>query len=175
MFTVFTYIAPILRDATHASFGFVTAMLVTYGLGLTVGNWAGGKFADRHVDRTLVVTLASLSAILIAFALTMSHAVPTAVLVFAWGVASFALVPPLQVRVMAAAADAPNLASSVNIGAFNLGNAFGAALGGGVIAAGWGYPAVALAGAATSAIGLVAVVLAAKRHAPHAYRASSAV
>jgi DHA1 family inner membrane transport protein len=88
------------------------------------------------------------------------------VLVFLWGVASFALVPPLQVRVMTAAADAPNLASSVNIGAFNLGNAFGAALGGGVIAAGLGYPAVALAGAATSALGLIAVLLAGRRPAP---------
>jgi MFS transporter, DHA1 family, inner membrane transport protein len=163
LFTVFTYIAPILREATHASLGFVTAMLVTFGLGLTVGNWVGGKFADRSVDRTLIVTLASLSAILIAIALSMSNAASTTILVFAWGVASFALVPPLQVRVMTAAADAPNLASSVNIGAFNLGNAFGAALGGGVIAAGWGYPAVALAGAATSAIGLSAVVLAAWR------------
>jgi len=107
--------------------------------------------------------------------LTMSHAAPTAILVFAWGVASFALVSPLQVRVMAAAADAPNLASSVNIGAFNLGNAFGAALGGGVIAAGWGYPAVALAGAVTSAIGLVAVMLAAKRHSLPARRPCSAI
>jgi DHA1 family inner membrane transport protein len=160
MFTVFTYIAPILREATHASLGFVTAMLVTYGLGLTVGNWLGGRFADRSVDRTLIVTLASLSAILIAFAALMPHAGPSAVLIFAWGVASFALVPPLQVRVMTAAADAPNLASAVNIGAFNLGNAFGAALGGGVIAAGLGYPAVALAGAMTSATGLVALLFA---------------
>ena len=159
MFTVFTYVAPILREETGASLGFVTAMLVTYGLGLTVGNWLGGKFADRSVDRTLIVTLASLSAILIAFAALMQHAVPTAVLVFLWGVASFALVPPLQVRVMAAAADAPNLASSVNIGAFNLGNAIGAALGGAVIAAQLGYPAVALAGAATSALGLVTVLI----------------
>ncbi|TCM20773.1 DHA1 family inner membrane transport protein [Novosphingobium sp. PhB165] len=163
MFTVFTYVVPILREATHASLGFVTAMLVTYGLGLTVGNWLGGRFADRSVDRTLMVTLASLAAILVAFALLMPFAAPTAVLVFLWGVASFALVPPLQVRVMTAAADAPNLASSVNIGAFNLGNAIGAALGGGVIAAGLGYPAVALAGAATSFIGLVAVVLTVRR------------
>jgi DHA1 family inner membrane transport protein len=163
MFTVFTYIAPILREVTHASLGFVTAMLATYGAGLTVGNWLGGKFADRSVDRTLIVALASLTAILAAFAMLMPHAGPTAVLVFLWGVASFALVPPLQVRVMTAAADAPNLASSVNIGAFNLGNAFGAALGGGVIAAGLGYPAVALAGAVTSALGLVAVLLARRR------------
>jgi len=158
MFTVFTYIAPILREATHASLGFVTAMLVTYGVGLTVGNWLGGRFADRSVDRTLIVTLAALAAILIAFALLMPFGAPTAILVFLWGVASFALVPPLQVRVMTAAADAPNLASAVNIGAFNLGNAIGAALGSGVIAAGLGYPAVALAGAATSAVGLAAVV-----------------
>lgn len=160
MFTVFTYIAPILREATHATLGFVTAMLVTYGIGLTVGNWLGGRFADRSVDRTLIVTLASLAAVLIAFALLMPFAAPTAILVFLWGVASFALVPPLQVRVMTAAADAPNLASAVNIGAFNLGNAIGAALGGGVIAAGLGYPAVALAGAATSIIGLGAVIAA---------------
>jgi len=160
MFTVFTYIAPILREATHASLGFVTAMLVTYGVGMTVGNWLGGRFADRSVDRTLIVTLGGLTAILIAFALLMPFIAPTPIIIFLWGVASFALVPPLQVRVMSAAVDAPNLASSVNIGAFNLGNAIGAALGGAVIASGLGYPAVALAGAATSAIGLVAVLIA---------------
>lgn len=162
MFTVFTYIVPILREQTHASLGFVTVMLVVYGLGLTVGNWLGGKFADRSVDRTLIVTLASLSAVLVAFAMLMDHAGASAVLIFAWGIASFALVPPLQVRVIGAAADAPNLASAVNIGAFNLGNALGAALGGGVIAGGLGYPAVALAGAATSAAGLIAVILTAR-------------
>lgn len=159
MFTVFTYIAPILRTGTHASLGFVTTMLVTFGLGLTVGNWLGGRFADLSVDRTLIVTLAALALILVAFAFLMPFAAPTAILVFLWGVASFALVPPLQVRVMTAAADAPNLASSVNIGAFNLGNAIGAALGGGVIAAGLGYPAVAIAGAAAAALGLGATLL----------------
>ncbi len=163
MFTVFTYIAPILQQETRASIGFVTAMLATYGLGLTVGNWLGGRFADRSVDRTLIVSLASLMALLVAFAVAMPFAAPSAVLVFLWGVASFALVPPLQMRVMAAASDAPNLASSVNIGAFNLGNAIGAALGGAVIGGGLGYPAVALAGAAAAASGLVLVLLTARR------------
>lgn len=165
MFTVFTYIAPILREATQGSSAFVTAMLFTYGLGLTIGNWLGGRFADKSVERTLVVTLAALSAVLIAFAMLMGHAAASAVLIFVWGIASFALVPPLQVKVMSAALDAPNLASAVNIGAFNLGNALGAALGGGVIAAGWGYPMVALAGAATSALGLLAVLLTRQRDA----------
>jgi DHA1 family inner membrane transport protein len=155
MFTVFTYIAPILKEQTHASLGFVTAMLVTYGLGLTLGNWLGGRFADRSVDRTLIVTLAALAVLLVAFAVLMPFAAPSAVVIFLWGVASFALVPPLQVRVMTAAADAPNLASAVNIGAFNLGNAIGAALGGAVIAGGLGLPAVSLAGAAAAGAGLV--------------------
>jgi DHA1 family inner membrane transport protein len=157
MFTVFTYIAPILRAETGASTGFVTSMLVTYGVGLTVGNWLGGKFADRSVDRTLIVTLAGLSLVLVAWAFLMPFKVPTIGLIFVWGVASFALVPPLQVRVMNAASDAPNLASAVNIGAFNLGNAIGAALGGGVIAAGLGYPAVSLAGAVMAVLGLAAM------------------
>ena len=166
MFTVFTYIAPILREQTHASLGFVTAMLVTYGLGLTLGNWLGGRFADRSVDRTLIVTLASLSAILVAFAFTMPFAVPTSILVFLWGIASFALVPPLQVRVMAAAGDAPNLASAMNIGAFNLGNAIGAAVGGAVIAGGMGYPAVSIAGAVAAGLGLVLVLILTRKRAP---------
>ena len=163
MFTVFTYIVPILESETHASLGFITAMLVTYGLGLTVGNWLGGRFADRSVDRTLVVTLIGLAAVIAAFALLMQNAVASAVLIFLWGIASFALVPPLQVRVMSAAAEAPNLASSVNIGAFNLGNAIGAALGGAVIGAGLGYPAVALAGAGASAAGLVILLMMIRR------------
>lgn len=163
MFTVFTYITPILREQTGASLGFVTAMLVLYGLGLTVGNWVGGKFADRSVDRTLIVTLAGLSLVLLTFAVAMPLASVSAVLIFLWGIASFALVPPLQVRVMDAAREAPNLASAVNIGAFNLGNAIGAALGGAVIAGGLGYPAVALAGAGASALGLLMIVLMSRR------------
>jgi DHA1 family inner membrane transport protein len=93
----------------------------------------------------------------------MPFAVPTSVLVFLWGVASFALVPPLQVRVMAAAGDAPNLASSVNIGAFNLGNAIGAAVGGAVIAGGLGYPAVSIAGAIAAGLGLLLALVLTRR------------
>ncbi|QAT86443.1 inner membrane transport protein ydhP [Corallococcus coralloides] len=165
MFTVFTYIAPILKEQTRASAGFVTAMLVTYGLGLTIGNWLGGRFADRSVDRTLIVTLAGLATLLVVFAGIMPWQVPAAGVIFLWGVASFALVPPLQMRVMTVASDAPNLASAMNIGAFNLGNATGAALGGAVIGLDLGYPAVALAGAAMAGAGLILVLLLVRREA----------
>jgi DHA1 family inner membrane transport protein len=157
MFTVFTYITPILRGQTGGSIGFVTAMLLLIGIGLSVGNWLGGRFADRSVDRTLMIALAALVPILVAFAALMPFKAPTVILLILWSAASFAVVPPLQVRVMQNAQDAPNLAAAVNVGAFNLGNAIGAAMGGGVLAAGLGYPTVALAGAAAAASGLIAM------------------
>lgn len=63
-----------------------------------------------------------------------------------WGAATFAVVPPLQMRVMRVASEAPGLSSSVNIGAFNLGNALGAAAGGAVVSAGLGYSFVPVMG-----------------------------
>ncbi|TDR37834.1 DHA1 family inner membrane transport protein [Tahibacter aquaticus] len=158
MFTVFTYFAPILLQQTQASTGFVAAMLVVYGLGLTAGNWLGGRYGDRSIDGTLIVTLAGTVLLLLLFSVGMRWPVPAALLIFLWGVTSFAVVPPLQMRVMAAAADAPNLASAMNIGAFNLGNAVGAVVGGVVIGTGLGFPAVALAGAAMAACGLALVL-----------------
>lgn len=158
MFTVFTYIAPILSSETQASTAFITAMLVLYGIGLTLGNVWGGKAADRSVDRTLIVSLSALILVLLAFTVLMRWPVPAAVAILIWGIASFAIVPPLQMRVMEAAKAAPNLASAVNIGAFNLGNAIGAALGGAVINAGLGYPAISLAGAAMAGLGLLMVL-----------------
>lgn len=163
MFTVFTYIAPIVRDQTHGSSSFLTAILVLYGIGLTLGNWLGGRYADRSIDSTLIVGLAALSALLLLFAVTMNWPVPAAISILAWGVATFALVPPLQMQVLTAAADSPSLTSSMNIGAFNLGNALGAATGGAVVALNLGYPAVSIAGALLSACGLV-VVLATRGH-----------
>src|SRR3546814_6807082 len=85
MFTVFTYIAPILTEATGAGTLFVTAILVIYGLGLTAGNWLGGVFADRSIDRTLIVSLAGLAAMLLLFAMTMYSPLAAAVTIFLWG------------------------------------------------------------------------------------------
>lgn len=158
MFTVFTYIAPILASETHGSTAFITAMLVLFGVGLTLGNLWGGKAADKSIDRTLIASLSLLILVLLAFTVLMRWPLPAAAAILLWGIASFALVPPLQMRVMDAAKDAPNLASAVNIGAFNLGNALGAALGGAVISAGLGYPAISLAGAGMAALGLLMVL-----------------
>ena len=159
MFTVFTYISPILREQAQASTAFVTGMLVLFGIGMTAGNVWAGRAADRAPERTLLFSLALLTLTLLAFAKLMQWPLPAAVAILVWGFASFAIVPPLQMRVMEAAASAPNLASAMNIGAFNLGNAIGAALGGAVISRGLGYPAVALAGAAMAGAALITVLL----------------
>ncbi|MFK3891448.1 MFS transporter [Sphingomonas sp. NPDC079357] len=166
VFTVFTYIVPILRDVTHGSTGYVTAMLMLFGVGATIGNGIGGRLADRSVDRALMTMLAIMALTLLAFTVLMQWPVTAAIAILIWGIASFAIVPPLQMRVMDAASDAPNLASAMNIGAFNLGNAIGAALGGGVIGAGLGLPTVSLAGAAMAAVALA--MLLAFRHRPNA-------
>ncbi|BCI69841.1 major Facilitator Superfamily protein [Sphingomonas sp. S17] len=155
VFTVFTYIVPILRDVTHGSTGYVTAMLMLFGVGATIGNGVGGRLADRSVDRALMTMLAIMALTLLAFTVLMQWPMTAAITILIWGIASFAIVPPLQMRVMDAASDAPNLASAMNIGAFNLGNAIGAALGGGVIGAGLGLPVVSLAGAAMAAAALI--------------------
>ena len=162
VFTVFTYIVPILRNVTHGSTGYVTAMLMLFGVGATIGNGLGGRLADRSVERTLMTMLTIMALTLLAFTVLMQWPATAAIAILIWGIASFAIVPPLQMRVMDAASDAPNLASAMNIGAFNLGNAIGAALGGGVIGAGLGLPAVSLAGATMAAVAL-AMLLAFRR------------
>lgn len=163
VFTVFTYIVPILRDVTHGSTGYITAMLMLFGIGATIGNGLGGRLADRSVERTLMTMLTIMALTLLGFTVLMQWPVTAAIAILIWGIASFAIVPPLQMRVMDAASDAPNLASAMNIGAFNLGNAIGAALGGGVISAGLGLPAVSLAGAAMAALALVTLLVSRRR------------
>ncbi|RUR57560.1 MFS transporter [Vreelandella populi] len=159
MFTVFSYIAPILQDETRVGTLFITCMLVLYGAGLAVGNMLSGRFADRNLTGTLVVSMLGTAILLTLFAVTMQNVLIVPPLIFLWGITSFAVVPPLQALVVSEARDAPNLASSMNIAAFNFGNATGAALGGVVIHQGLGLPSVALAGAATALAGLVLVLM----------------
>jgi DHA1 family inner membrane transport protein len=159
MFSVYTYIAPVLTNITHASAGFITAMLVVIGIGFTIGNAIGGKLADRSLDGSLIAFLIALAVIMVALPMLAGSHVGATIAMLLWGAAAFAVVPPVQMRVMQAAHEAPGLASSVNIGAFNLGNALGAAAGGAVISAGLGYVAVSMMGAVFAAAGLGLVLL----------------
>lgn len=159
MFALYTYVAPILAEITHASPGFVAFALVLIGIGFTLGNSLGGRLADWSLDGATKLILAALAVIMAVLPLVMRTEVGAAIGLVVWGAAAFGMVPPVQMRVMQAAAQAPGLASSVNVGAFNLGNAVGAALGGVVIGQGLGYAAVPLVGAALAAGGLALVWL----------------
>ncbi|PWW05779.1 MFS transporter [Mangrovibacter plantisponsor] len=159
MFTLYTYIAPVLEAITGATPGFVTAMLVLVGVGFSIGNYWGGRLADKSVTGTLVGFLVLLIASMALVPLVGKSHAGAALMMIVWGAATFGVVPPLQMRVMRVASEAPGLASSVNIGAFNLGNALGAAAGGGVITAGLGYSTVPVMGAIVAATGLLLVLI----------------
>lgn len=163
MFALYTYINPVLRMFTQASPGFITLMLALIGIGFTVGNALGGKMADRSLNGTIMIFLAIEATAMVAFPWLARTLAGAALGLFVWATAAFALVPPVQMRVMRAATDAPGLASSVNIGAFNLGNAIGAGLGAAILQANLGYPALMVGGAGLSLLALALVAWSAYR------------
>ncbi|MBW8788279.1 MFS transporter [Rhizobium leguminosarum] len=159
MFALFTYIAPLLRDVTGVSPEGVTWTLFLIGLGLTIGNLVGGKLADWRLGATLAGVFAAIAITSIAFSYTSRFFIPAEITLFLWAMASFAAVPALQVGVVGYGKDAPNLVSTINIGAFNTGNALGAWVGGLVIDAGFDLTRVPLAAALMALIGLGATAL----------------
>ena len=161
MFGAFTYIAFTLTEVTGFAASIVPWLLILFGVGLFIGNTVGGKAADRNVDRTLLVVLAVLVVILVAFALTAGSQPLTIASIVLMGGFGFATVPGLQMRVMKYASSAPTLASGANIGAFNVGNALGAWLGGVTITAGLGYTSPIWAGAAITLLGVGVMAFAA--------------
>ncbi|OUJ05921.1 MFS transporter [Gluconobacter sp. DsW_058] len=165
MFVLYTYITPILQHITHASPLVITVALMLTGVGFSIGNAIGGRSADRSLDGSLLMFFPILGAVMLLFP-WVAQTVPGALIAtLVWGAATFALMPALQMRVMQAAHDAPALASSVNIGAFNLGNAIGAALGGVALSMGLGYPGVSVIGTALALVG-VGLVLFSRKVAP---------
>ncbi|SEO06789.1 MFS transporter, DHA1 family, inner membrane transport protein [Actinacidiphila rubida] len=159
VFAAITYIAPMMTGVTGYAEGSVTWLLVLFGLGMVAGNLVGGRFADRRLMPMLYTALASLAAVLALFTVTAHGRITAAVTVFLIGALGFATVPPLQKRVLDQAHGAPTLASAVNIGAFNLGNALAAWLGGLVISAGFGYTSVNWVGAALATAALVVALV----------------
>ncbi|MCL5500216.1 MFS transporter [Escherichia coli] len=165
MFTLYTYISPVLHRITDATPAFITAMLVLVGVGFSIGNYLGGKLADRSVTATLKGFLLLLIVIMVAIPWLARSEIGAAISMVVWGAATFAVVPPLQMCVMRVAHEAPGLSSSVNIGAFNLGNALGAAAGGAVISGGLGYTVVPVTGAIIAGMALLLVLLSGRANA----------
>ncbi|TKB56865.1 MFS transporter [Ferrimonas aestuarii] len=138
-FTAFTYLAPILEEVAGFNAGAVGLIMLVYGVSVAVGNIWGGKMADKMgAVKALTVIFIGLAAVLVLFGFTAYHQVAAVITILVWGAFAFGNVPPLQVYVVNLAEkytpDAVDVASGLNIAAFNVGIALGS-WGGGLIVA----------------------------------------
>ncbi|MBH3330941.1 MAG: MFS transporter [Pseudomonas sp. PGPPP4] len=163
MFALFTYVAPLLQEVTGVSPRGVTGTLLLIGLGLTLGNFIGGRLADWRLATSLVGIFVALALTSAALRWTGQAFLPAEITLFLWAAAAFAAVPALQINVVTFGKDAPNLVSTLNIGAFNVGNALGAWVGGLVIDHGLGLTAVPLAASGLALLALIATLLTASQ------------
>lgn len=155
MFAVYTYIATTLTDVAGLRAALVPLVLMLFGVGMVIGNIVGGVLADRGVDRAIFGAMIAMTVILGGFVVAAHHPYAAALGALLVGGSGAALAPGLQTRLMDVAADAQTLAAALNHAALNIANAAGAWLGGLVIAAGLGYTAPALVGAALAASGVL--------------------
>ena len=141
-FVAFTFLAPILQEITGFSEGAVSLILVLYGIAIAIGNIAGGKIANRDPVKALVGLFLAQAVVLVLFTFTATSQVLTLVTLASLGFLSFATVPGLQLYVVQLAKQhrpgAVDVASALNIAAFNLGIAIGAWLGGVIVASSLG-------------------------------------
>ncbi|KAB7778803.1 MFS transporter [Xanthomonas sp. LMG 12460] len=168
VFAVYTYVQPLLTQVTGVADSAVSPLLLVFGVGMIVGNVLGGRLADRRPRQALPLSLGVLAVVLAALPLALPSAPAMTLGIGLLGVAAFATVAPLQVWVLGKAGEAGrHLASSLNIGAFNLGNALGAWLGGLVLGHGGSLSQLPWVAALLTLAGL-AVALGALRLSPAA-------
>ena len=171
MFALFTYIAPMLTEITGVSEHGVSWTLLLIGLGLTIGNVLGGRLADWRLGATLTLIFLLIAIFSALFSWTSVNLLAAEVTLFFWAMVSFAAVPALQINVVTYGKNAPNLVSTLNIAAFNVGNALGAWVGGAIIARGLGLTAVPLAAGALGLVGFVLCIITFRRAAKKAEKA----
>jgi DHA1 family inner membrane transport protein len=157
-FAVYTYVAPLITNVTGLPASFVPLGLLALGLGMTIGNFIGGRGSDHHVMGTLFVSFGAFALSLAGLALTAGNPVALFVFLFLVGASSMALSPAIQTRLMDVAGDSQTLAAAINHASLNIGNSFGAYLGGVTIAAGLGYLAPTWVGLALCVPGVLIAV-----------------
>lgn len=156
VFALYTYVEPLLTQVTHMGDSLVALTLLLFGAGLAAGNLLGGKLADRGVMRALTLSVIALMVVLAAGRWAFGHSAMAMAYVVVLGIVAFATVAPMQMRVLdQAGPQGANLVSSLNIAAFNLGNALGAWVGGMALAGGMALVHLGWTAAALTAVGLV--------------------
>ena len=147
LFVLFTFIAPYLGQHVGFSPSVITALLFVFGVGSIVGNMLGGFFADQNMNATLYVALGSLAFSLLLLFIFGGQPWFTAPWMFVVGAAGFSIIPPLTSKLISAASNAPNLATTVNIAGFQLANAAGAWIGSTALSLGLGIGVLPVIGA----------------------------
>ncbi|MCU9949917.1 MFS transporter [Pseudomonas sp. PDM13] len=161
VFTVFSYIAPLLTRVSGFGEAAVSPVLLVFGAGLVLGNLLGGRLADRRLLPALLGSLVALALVLGLMGFVLENQAAVIAFTFLLGAAGFATVPPLQIWVLEKAEGAgQSVAASFNIAAFNLGNALGAWLGGSVIDQGPGLTALPWAAASLPLLALAVALFA---------------
>ncbi|MDD7938985.1 MFS transporter [Actinomycetospora lutea] len=169
LFAVYSYINPILTNQAGVPATTIPLLLGALGVGMTVGNVAGGRFAERAPRATIAIALVVYAAVLLAFTVAAHDAIAATAGLFALGFVGMSAGPALMGRLIDFAAEGPSLAAASFHSAFNVANAVGAALGGLVLAAGLGYDAPAAVGAVLPLLGLgvLAVSVGLERRSTH--------
>lgn len=155
---VFTYIAPLLTEVGGFAPGTVPILLLVYGLGAVVGNYVGGKLADRALLSSVTVLLAALAAVMVLLWLAGDVRPAAAPLIFVLGALAFAIIPGMQTRVISAARAGPTLAVAVNASGFQLAAAGASHIGGSILGAGWEMRSLYSMGAALTGLGIALAV-----------------
>ncbi|MBD9499626.1 MFS transporter [Pseudomonas sp. PDM17] len=160
VFTVFSYVSPLLTRLAGFSESAVSPVLLVFGGGLVLGNLLGGKLADRKLVPALLGSLVALAVVMGLMSFALENRVAVVIFIALLGAAGFATVPPLQMWVLEKAHGAgQSVAASFNIAAFNLGNALGAWLGGMTIDHGPGLAALPWVGAALPVAAIITALL----------------
>jgi DHA1 family inner membrane transport protein len=160
LFSVYSYVSPILTDLGGIPEGWVTPVLGLFGVGTTVGTLMGGRLGDRWGLSFVTVGLVGTAVALAVLALVARTPVAAVVVLVLFGTLAFSLGPVVQNRVIEAArVPGGSLVSAANQAAFNMANALGAALGAAALSAGLGYTAPIWVGASMALLGAgIAVV-----------------
>lgn len=155
MFAVYTYISWTMTEVAGLPASLMWIVLMSYGVGMIIGTWFGGKLVDYNPERGIFFSLIVMMVILTAFFFT-SHNPWLGTINFALiGMSGSLLTPNLQSRLMDTAGEAQTLASALNQSALNLANAGGAMVGGWVVSAGFGYSSGGLAGALMALLSMI--------------------
>ena len=140
-------------------------MLVIVGFGLIIGNTLGGRTADANLRLSLILWPAAMIVSLIVVGFVTPFKWPFLAAAFVFGIASFANVPPMQMRVMKYGKAAPELAATANISAFNIANALGGLIGGAIVDSSFGAGAVPFAATIIPAVALLFILSQVRRNA----------